>query len=281
MIPCVSVIVPTYNRASVLKRAVESVLSQSFCDWELIVVDDGSTDNTQDLLKSYVNHSKVRFFKTKNKGVSAARNLGVRQALGSWIAFLDSDDQWLPEKLEKQVNYSKKHRDISIVHGDEVWIRQGVRVNPMKKHQKSGGDIFAQALKLCCISPSAVFIKKNLFDKVGGFKENFPVCEDYDLWLRITGHYPVGYIDDFLIKKYGGHRDQLSSQYKAMDYWRVLSLSDCLSSVRLSPEKRRQAKSELRRKGDILLKGYRKHENLENFDRIFAILNFYRDDGRR
>lgn len=279
MTPRVSVIIPTYNRASVIRRAVESVFDQSFCDWELIIVDDGSTDNTRDLLKPYADHPRVRLFETENKGVSAARNLGVRRARGAWIAFLDSDDQWLPEKLEKQVGQSQKDPDIPVIHGDEIWIRRGVRVNPMKKHQKKGGDIFAQALRLCCISPSTVFMKKSLFDKVGYFKEHFPVCEDYDLWLRITGRYPVGYIDDFLVKKYGGHPDQLSSRHKVMDYWRVLSLSDCLCSVRLDPEKQRQAKTELLRKGDILLKGYRKHENLKNFDRIFAILNFYRDDN--
>ena len=305
MNPQISVIIPTYNRASLIQRAIHSVFRQSFGDWELIVVDDGSTDSTQDTLISYTNHSKVRLFKTENRGVSAARNLGIRQARGTWIAFLDSDDEWLPTKLEKQMEESQKHPEIFIIHGDEIWIRKGLRVNPMKKHQKKGGDIFHQALKLCCISPSTVFIKKNLFEKIGGFREDFPVCEDYDLWLRITSRYPVGYIDDFLIKKHGDHLDQLSRQYKAMDYWRVLSLFYCLSPInpnpnpishklstvtaktsttrvhgkwRLNPKQQRQAKNELLKKGNILLKGYRKHENLKNFDRIFAILNFYGDD---
>ena len=278
MIPKVSVIIPTHNRASFVQKAVQSVFDQSFKNWELIIVDDGSTDNTQDLLKFHANHPKVRLLKTLNRGVSAARNLGVRQALGTWIAFLDSDDQWLPEKLEKQMDESRRNPKISIIHGNEIWVRRGIRVNPMKKHQKRGGDLFSQALKLCCISPSTVLIKKSLFDKVGGFREDFPVCEDYDLWLRITSCYPVGYIDDFLIKKYGGHGDQLSGRYRAMDYWRVLSLSYCLSSLPLPPEKQKQAKVELRQKGNILLKGYRKHGNLENFDRIFAILGFYGDD---
>ncbi len=278
MTPWVSVIIPTYNRASVVQKAIHSVFNQSFENWELILVDDGSTDNTRELLQPYTNHSKVKLLKTENKGVSAARNLGVEKACGKWIAFLDSDDQWFPEKLEKQMAESRRNPEFSIIHGDEMWIRQGVRVNPMKKHQKKGGDLFDQALKLCCISPSTVLIKKNLFDKVGGFREDFPVCEDYDLWLRITSRYPVGYIDDFLVKKYGGHRDQLSGKYKAMDYWRVLSLSHCLSSIPLDPKKQRLAKTELHQKGNILLKGYRKHENLKNFDRIFAILNFYGDD---
>ena len=177
MIPDVSVIIPTYNRASFISRAVESVLNQSFKKWELIIVDDGSTDNTQDILKIYENQTRIKLLKTKNRGVSAARNLGVRQALGYWIAFLDSDDQWLPEKLEKQMRESLKNPGVSIIHGNEIWIRRGVRVNPMKKHQKKGGDIFSQALGLCCISPSTVLIKKKLFDEVGGFRENFPVCE--------------------------------------------------------------------------------------------------------
>ncbi len=279
MPPQVSVIIPTYNRASVIQRAIHSVFNQNFGDWELVIVDDGSTDNTRELLAAYANCSKIRLFKTANRGVSAARNLGIRQASGNWMAFLDSDDQWLPTKLEKQMEESRKHPKIFIIHGDEIWIRRGVRVNSMKKHQKKGGDIFHQALKLCCISPSTVLIKKDLFDELGGFREDFPVCEDYDLWLRVTSRYSVGYIDDFLIKKYGGHQDQLSGQYKAMDYWRVLALSHCLSSMGLSREKQRQAKAELHQKGNIFLKGCRNHGNLKNFDKIFAILNVYSNDS--
>ena len=276
--PKISVIIPTYNRASVIQRAVNSVYGQSFGDWELILVDDGSTDQTHKLLKAFRQDSRFRYFKTENRGVSSARNLGLKQARGEWIAFLDSDDEWLPKKLEKQIQKARENPCFSIIHGDEIWIRRGVRVNPMKKHQKRGGDLFSQAVQLCCISPSTVFIKKNLFNKVGLFRVTLPVCEDYDLWLRITSRYSVGYIDDFLIKKYGGHSDQLSGKYKAMDYWRVLSLHNCLCSIQLSAEKRVQASVELHRKGNILLKAYRKHENLRDFDRIFAILNFPLDN---
>ena len=182
------------------------------------------------------------------------------------------------KKLEKQIHKARENPNLSLIHGNEIWIRRGIRVNPMKKHQKKGGDLFAQSVRLCCISPSTVFIKKSLFEKVGFFKENFPVCEDYDLWLRITSRYSVGYIEDFLVKKYGGHSDQLSRKYKAMDFWRVLSLYNCLCSIQLTTEKRGLAKAELVKKGNLLLKAYRKHENLSNFDRIFAILNFSLDN---
>ena len=271
MLARVSVIIPTYNRRSVIDRAIGSVFNQSFGDWELLVVDDGSTDGTWEHLQQYEDQ-RVRLFRTENKGVSAARNLGIQKARGPWVAFLDSDDQWLAAKLEKQMVEAQKNPECPLIHGNEIWIRNGVRVNPMKKHEKKGGDVFSQALKLCCISPSAAMIKKSLLDELGGFREDFPVCEDYDLWLRITSRYLVGYVGDFIVKKYGGNRDQLSRRYKAMDYWRVLAISNCICCAHLSPEKCKQARGELHHKAGILLKAYRKHENLENFDRVFSLL---------
>ncbi len=264
----VSVIIPTYNRAKVLGRAVESVLAQTYLHYELIIVDDGSTDETQALLESYSSYKNVKIVRTKNKGVSAARNLGIQLASGDWVAFLDSDDEWLPQKLELQMQYVSQNPNIQVVHGEEIWIRNGVRVNPMKKHQKSGGDIFNDATRFCCMSPSTILIATPLLIQRGCFDESFPVCEDYDLWLRLSYDQKVGFIQDFIINKYGGHEDQLSSKYHSMDYWRIRALKKVLSFP-LSEEQKRQVEFEIAKKSKILLKGYRKHQNLENFDEVF------------
>ncbi len=266
----VSVIIPTYNRAHTLERALGSVLNQTFTDWQLIIVDDGSTDNTQELIQS-ISDPRIETIFTENRGVSYARNKGIERSTSPWLAFLDSDDEWLSHKLSVQVELAENNPELQIIHGDEIWIRHGVRVNPMNKHQKRGGDIFRDAIQLCCISPSTVMLKKTLIEQFGLFREDYPVCEDYDLWLKITAHYPVGYIKDPLIKKYGGHSDQLSLKLKAMDYWRILSLKSLLEKESLDPERKSWVKESIKERSEILLNGYRKHQNLENFDEIFRI----------
>ena len=254
-------------------RAIQSVIQQTEKCWELLLVDDGSTDGTQELLEPFFEEPRIKVIRLKdNRGVSFARNRAIEQSQGSWLSFIDSDDEWLPEKLEKQFDALRAHEEASWVHGEEIWIRNGVRVNPMKKHQKMGGDIYFSCLKLCCVSPSTVMIKKEVLKEVGLFREDFPVCEDYDLWLKIATKYPILFIQDFLIKKYGGHEDQLSRRYRAMDYWRVIAMEDRLKSGRLNQEQRRQTVEEIHKKASVLLKGYRKHGNLEKFDFIFQIL---------
>lgn len=190
--PEVSVVIPTFNRASLVLEAVESVFRQTFKDYELIVVDDGSTDGTQEILRPY--ETRLGYLFQENRGVSAARNAGIERARGRWVAFLDSDDLWLSEKLEKQMTFLARHPDALIVQTGEVWIRKGQKVNPRKKHQKFSGDIFAPSLKLCLVSPSAVVIRKDLFEEVGLFDETMPACEDYDLWLRIAARRPVFFV---------------------------------------------------------------------------------------
>lgn len=267
----VSVIIPTYNRALLLPRAIISVIGQSFSDWELLVVDDGSTDDTAAVLQGFAHEPRLRVLRSQNGGVSRARNWGIREARGEWISFLDSDDEWLADKLAKQLEFAATHPAVSVIHGDEIWIRNGVRVNPMNKHRKRGGDIYSDALKLCCVSPSTVMIRKDLFAEVGLFREDFPVCEDYDLWLRISAHHMVGFVEDVLIKKYGGHADQLSHRYRAMDFWRIHAIADRIHNDKLSDEKQRNSMAELKLKCEILLKGYRKHQNLIHYDQIFSI----------
>jgi len=263
----VSVVIPTYNRGYSLDRAINSVLRQSFDDFELIVVDDGSTDNTQEVVASFKDQ-RLRYFLTENRGVSAARNLGVSYSKAQWLAFLDSDDEWLSDKLERQIEYLNNHREMELVHGEEIWIRKGRRVNPMKKHQKSGGDIFIRSLDLCLISPSAVMLSRDLFYEMGKFDEEFVVCEDYDLWLKITSRHKVGFIESPVINKYGGHEDQLSSRYFAMDYWRIKSMVRLAKEGHLSSEKLEALKEVVKRKGDILLAGYEKHRNMDNYEEV-------------
>jgi glycosyltransferase involved in cell wall biosynthesis len=262
----VSVIIPTFNRAHTLKRAIDSVLAQTFQSFECIVVDDGSTDETSSLVATY-SDPRIVYIKSKNAGVSAARNLGFKNSSGEWIALLDSDDEWLPDKLTKQIEFGQQNPELSLVHGEEIWVRRGKRVNPKKKHAKSGGDIFLRCLELCLISPSAVMIKKELWEEFDGFDEEFVVCEDYDLWLKVTRKYEVGYISDPLIVKYGGHEDQLSSKYRAMDYWRVLSMFRLLQRY---PEDLRATSvaKVLKSKGEILIGGYLKHDNLKNLQEV-------------
>jgi glycosyltransferase involved in cell wall biosynthesis len=253
--PLVSVIIPTYNRAWVLREAIDSVLAQEFKDFELIVVDDGSTDNTGEILDSY--EQDILVLRQSNKGVSAARNRGIAAAAGRLIAFLDSDDLWLPRKLSSQVDFFKSNPAAVINQTEEIWVRNGVRVNPKTRHHKFSGMIFERSLALCLVSPSAVMIKKNLFSEVGVFDENLPACEDYDLWLRISCRYPVDLIETPLIMKRGGHADQLSKA-PGLDKYRIQALKKIIASGQLEPDSYRAAVQTLQEKCAIFAAGCRK-----------------------
>ncbi len=233
----VSVIIPTFNRAHVLGRAVDSVLAQDYGLLDIVVVDDGSTDNTPELLEGY--GDKIRLLHQVNKGVSAARNLGIRESCGRFIALLDSDDAWTPDKISTQMTFFDAHPRAMICQTEEIWIRNGRRVNPKVKHKKPSGMIFAPSLKLCLVSPSAVMMKRELLDQKGGFNEAFPVCEDYDLWLRITADTPVFLIDAPCTIKYGGHADQLSAS-RSQDRYRIAAMVNLLRSGTLSHKQKAQ-----------------------------------------
>ena len=265
--PFVDVIIPTYNRKEFLKQAIQSVQRQSYKNWNLFIVDDGSTDGAAS--SSFGKKINVLTLKY-NQGVSYARNQGIKQGKADWIAFLDSDDEWLPQKLERQIEYAKNHQ-YSLIHCNEVWFKNGKILNQKKKHKKQGGRIFIPSVQLCCISPSAVLIKRSLFKKVGLFREDFPVCEDYELWLRVTSHYNVGFIDEPLLIKRGGHEGQLSKKYFAMDYWRVKALYPYLMDKNLSQEEKEKVRKTLLAKCKILLKGYVKHKNFKDQKEIEKI----------
>ena len=253
--PEVSVILPTYNRGWIVKEAIDSVLAQDFKDFELIVVDDGSTDNTPQILDSY--NQDLMVIRQRNKGVSAARNRGIAAAGGGLIAFLDSDDLWLPRKLSTQVDFFKSNPAALINQTEETWIRNGVRVNPKTRHHKFSGMIFEQSLALCLVSPSAVMMKRSLFDEVGLFDEDLPACEDYDLWLRISWRYPVHLIETPLIIKRGGHADQLS-RAPGLDKFRIQALKKVIESGQLDEESFQAAVRTLQEKCAIFAGGCRK-----------------------
>lgn len=274
--PKISVIIPTYNRADLLKEAVDSVLAQTYQDFELLIIDDGSTDHTRELLVSYETH--VTYLFQENRGVSNARNLGIRSSTGQYITLLDSDDLWLPSKLEQQVTVMEQDPNLQLCHTEETWIRRGVRVNPKKKHQKYGGYIFPCCLPLCVISPSSVMIRRMLFDEVGYFDEELPACEDYDLWLRITKTYPVHFIETPLIIKRGGHDDQLSRKYWGIDRFRIQALEKLLQTGDLTPEQRKQTLQELRCKCEIMAQGSWKRQKIKEWERYRQIPLKYQSD---
>ena len=267
----VSVVIPTYNRAWVLEEAIQSVLGQTYRDFELIVVDDGSTDSTEDILARYPGIIVVR---QENKGVSAARNAGVRISSGRYLAFLDSDDLWLPEKLEKQVKFFQENPSTLICQTEEIWIRKGVRVNPGKRHLKASGMIFERSLELCLVSPSAVMMSRKLFDETGGFDENLPACEDYDLWLRITHKHPVHLIKEALVIKRGGHEDQLSRS-PGLDRYRIISLVKIIESGVLTKDQHESAVRTLRKKCQIYASGCEKRGRIEEATFFYGLADKY------
>lgn len=273
MTELVSIIIPTFNRSTVVLRAINSVLNQTYKNFELIVVDDGSTDDTELQLQTLIADNSIQFFKKANGGVASARNFGVSKARGSWFAFLDSDDEWLPHKLQEQMTFLKDKTHLSIVYGEEIWMRNGVRVNQKKIHQKFGGWIFEKCIEQCFIAPSSVLIAKKLFEEIKGFDENFVVCEDYDLWLKISSRYEIGLIEQPLIVKYGGHEDQLSTKYFAMDMWRLRAMNNILQTTSLSESMNKALVEKMKHKGEILIKGYDKHGNLEQAALVKNILS--------
>lgn len=252
--PDTSVIIPTYNRRAMVHEAIASVLAQRSASFELIVVDDGSTDGTWNDLQ-LLTADRVRAIRLANGGPAAARNRGVALARGRYIAFLDSDDLWTPEKIARQTEFMRDNPCLAISQTGERWIREGRRVNPARRHQKRGGDIFAESLRTCLISPSAVILKRELLDEVGGFDERMAACEDYDLWLRILVHHKAGLLDEPLAIRRAGHPGQLSATIPALDRFRILALAKLLGERKLTAERRSAAAEVMAEKCLIYAKG--------------------------
>jgi len=269
----VSVVVPVYNREKTIVRAVDSVLEQSMKPEEIIVVNDGSSDGTVDVIKEYGNKITI-INMPQNSGPSAARNEGVKYSQSEWIAFLDSDDCWEKDKLKSQKEYLDRYPFYQIMQSEEIWIRKGKRVNPCKHHEKKSGWIWEPSLHRCLVSPSGVMLKKSLLNRYGGFDENLPVCEDYDLWLKISRDHPVGLDSTMSVIKYGGHIDQLSHKFPAMDRFRVQSLLGRLEHEQVQYY-RKKIIDVLREKLAILIQGCEKrgkHSEAVKYDSIVASL---------
>ncbi len=266
--PLVSVIMPVFNRREVAPRAIRSVLGQSGVDFELIVVDDASDRPAEEVYEEVREAGHSVLYQSHNCGPGAARNLGASRARGDWLAFLDSDDYWLESKLATHLE-SLRRSGLSIGQTEEIWYREGERVNPPKAHKISGGDLFRRSLRAVCVSSSSVVLKRSLFESHGGFDESFFVCEDYDLWLRVAAVHPFDFCPEPLVVKHGGHEDQLSRALPAMDRFRIVSLLKGLNQEGAwqTPERVEAIRSELHRKLRILSKGSAKR----GLDRVVSL----------
>jgi glycosyltransferase involved in cell wall biosynthesis len=272
-VPEVTVVIPTFDRAALLPRAIDSVLAQQGVDWELIVVDDGSTDGTAAALERYAD-PRLRVLRLPHGGVSAARNAGAAAGTAPWLAFLDSDDEWLPGKLAAQAAHLRE-TGLEIGQTEEIWIRRGVRVNPPDHSRKVEGDLFGVSLERCMITPSSVMLTRSLFERMGGFRKDFPTCEDYELWLRISSGWQVGLVRRPLLVRYGGHADQLSARYPALDAWRIRAIALLLDAKELSADRRAAALAALARKLAIYRNGCVKRGREEELSWCDAVAGRY------
>ena len=231
--PTVSVIIPTYNRAHLIGRAIRSVLNQTYQDFEIIVVDDGSTDNTEEVVKGF-NDGRIRYIRhDENRGGAAARNTGIRAAKGEYIAFQDDDDEWLPGKLEKQIKALEgAPPEVGVVYTDfrRFDERSTNELKPTKVMQVSG-DIHGDLLEDNFIGTPTVLVRRGCFDKVGMFDEELPRFQDWELWIRISKYYHFKHIREALVNSYeipGG----ISSNAQARAIARELILKKHFEDIR-------------------------------------------------
>lgn len=272
--PFFSVIIPTYNRKTLLKTALESVLDQTFDDFEVVIIDDGSTDNTNKMIERYED-KRIKYIHQDNHGVAHARNRGIENSEGKFIAFLDSDDKWVRQKLQRACDYINECPAISIFHTEEVWYKGGKLLNQKKKHMKPSGHVYKYALPLCCISISTAVINKKVFNDVGLFDESLPACEDYDFWLRATHKYEVKLIKEYLTIKDGGRPDQLSSQ-RGLDRYRIKALEKMLLSKELNRNEYELTRKELVKKCLVFSSGAEKRGRLNEADFYKNLIKTYK-----
>ena len=264
MAPLISVIIPTFNRLSLLKEAVESVMKQVWPHFELIIADDDSTDGTEGYGRSLSGRGDIKYIRLEHSGFPGkVRNAGAEQAAGTYLAFLDSDDLWKPEKLARQAAYFESNPKMKICHTREVWLRNGKIVSQSGQRHAREGYIFRDALKKCIIGPSTVMMKRNLFLETGGFREDLEIAEDYELWLRITVNHPAGYLDEPLVIKRGGHPGQLSEKYGQIEIFRIKALRMNLDAGTFRGEQQKMACRELVRKCRIYAAGCLKRGKTE------------------
>ena len=262
----VLVLIPTRDRPSLTLEAIVSVTNQTYTNWECLVIDDGSNQENYDLLtKKLKPIPNVKVSRNDiSKGPAACRNFALRITDYNYVAFLDSDDLWMKEKLEKQVN-ALEQRNKEWIHCNELWMRNNKTVNQKKIHRKQGGLFWKRSVSRCLISPSAVLFKRAFFQELGGFKESFPVAEDYELWLRALEKNSVGYLSEPLVLKRAGDWQQLSS-IQEIDRYRVLALHRALRRLRACTGKANRVRlnkliEEGLKKTQVLVAGAKKHKS--------------------
>lgn len=256
MAALVSVIIPTYDRINLLQEAIASVHAQLYRPVELIVVDDGSTDGTVQRLRRQDGVSLLCIDHTGCPG--AVRNAGIAAAAGDYLAFLDSDDLWMPDKLAMQMEALAADTDTPIIHCRERWLRNGRKVSQAGQHHQRSGRLFADAVRKCIIGPSTVLLRRAVLDNAGGFRDDLQIAEDYELWLRVTARYPVAYCDRELVIKRAGHGNQLSERYGHIERFRVEALAPLVEADHWQEPERSIARRELARKCVIHAAGARK-----------------------
>lgn len=262
----VSVIIPTYNRSEYLCRALESIRRQTVRCGEIIVVDDGSTDQTATVVESFSQQYPidVNYIRQENRGPAAARNRGISVARYPYIAFLDSDDHWNKKKLELQFAAMNENPGYWISHTKEKWFRNGRHLNQKKIHVPRHGNIFDHCLLLCAVGMSTVMVKKELFSMVGNFDEGLRCCEDYDFWLRVSCRFLFYLVDLPLTIKEGGRTDQVSWIYRVgMDKLRIQAITNLLDSGILQKGQVQAALLELEKKCTVYGNGCIKHGKKE------------------
>jgi len=270
MPPLVSVIIPTHDRLPFLREAVASVLAQSYRPLELIVVDDGSRDGSLEWLSAQPGLRALRL--AERRGPSAARNAGAAVAAGEYLALLDSDDLFRPEKLARQVPLLEADPGLALCHSDELWLRDGRELRQGPQHEKRGGEIFEHCLPMCRISPSAALLWRSVFEALGGFDEELEVAEDYELWLRLTCQHRVGFVAEPLTVKRGGHPDQLSAKYGQIEKFRIEALRRVLARAPLTAGQRAAAVATLAQKCEVYARGCEKRGRPEEAVRYRALV---------
>jgi glycosyltransferase involved in cell wall biosynthesis len=243
--PTVSVVIPAYNAARFLPEAIESVLQQSYRDFEIVVVDDGSTDSTEAVLRSY--RDRLTYFRQTNRGAAGARNQGIKLARGRYVAFLDADDRWMPGKLAEQVAVLNSDSGVGLVCSDVEVVSEAGDPLPsfLADKQNASGNVFNLLLRSSFILTSSVLVRRKCVLEVGLFDESLPVSEDLDLWLRIAYRWKVQVLPHTTVIR-RKHREALSSDPSRFTVCRVKVLSKLLANVGdLSPDSRTNLYREL------------------------------------
>lgn len=194
-LPLVSIIIPVYNGERFLKYSIESALAQTYTNFELLIINDGSTDNSKLLIEKYLYNPKVHYYEQKNAGVASARNKALKHAQGKYIGFLDQDDLWLPNKLQIQVPYLEENTSLALVHSDQQYIDENNNIIEFNTDKTGEGWCFKELFIKNNISILTTLIRKSVLNQIGNFNTSLSGTDDYELWLRISYRYPIGYLN--------------------------------------------------------------------------------------